>query len=86
MTEGEIFVKKAICKHGHRSAMSSSAWCYLKKDCTVLKLQDMSHNPKCICQKQINFTPRQFQLEVGSIRSKLQKKIPQEHKLLGIDF
>ena len=33
----------------------------------------MCRNPKCICQKQINFTSRQFQLEGGSIRSKLQK-------------
>ena len=73
MTEGEIFVKNAFCKHGHRSAMSNSAWCYLKKDCTVLKLQDMCHNPKCKCQKQIIFTPRQFQLEGASIRSKLRK-------------
>ena len=73
MIEGEIFLKNAFCKPGHRSAMSNSAWCDLKKDCIVLKLHDMSHNPKCICQKQINFTPREFQLEVGSIRSKLQK-------------
>ena len=73
MTEGEIFLKNEFCKPGHRSAMSNSAWCDLKKDCIVLKLHDMSHNLKCICQKQINFTPRRFQLEVGSIRSKLRK-------------
>ena len=73
MIEGEIFVKNAFCKHGHRAAMSNSAWCYLKEDCTVLNLHDMCHNPKCICQKQILFTPRQFQIEGGSIRSKLQK-------------
>ena len=33
----------------------------------------MCHNPKCNCQKQITFTPKQFQLEGGSIRSKIQK-------------
>ena len=33
----------------------------------------MCHNPKCKCQKQITFTPKQFQLEGGSIKSKLQK-------------
>ena len=33
----------------------------------------MCHNPKCICQKQITFTPKQFQLEGGSMKSKLQK-------------
>ena len=31
----------------------------------------MCHNPKCKCQKQITFTPNQFQLEGGSIKSKL---------------
>ena len=53
--------------------MSNNAWCDLNKDCTVLKLRDMCHNPKCNYQKQITFTPRQFQLEGGSINSKLQK-------------
>ena len=33
----------------------------------------MCHNPKCKCQKMITFTPNQFQLEGGSIKSKLQK-------------
>ena len=31
MTSGESFVEIAKCTHGHRSAMSSSAWCDLKK-------------------------------------------------------
>ena len=31
----------------------------------------MCHNPKCECQKQITFTPKQFQFEGGSIKSKL---------------
>ena len=47
MTKGESFVKNAKCTPGHRSAMSDSAWCDLKKNCTVLKLHDMCHNPKC---------------------------------------
>ena len=33
----------------------------------------MCHNPKCNCRKQISVTPKQFQLEVGSNESKLQK-------------
>ena len=45
----------------------------LNKYCTVLKLHDMCHNPRCNCQKQITFTPKEFQLEVGSNKSKLQK-------------
>ena len=55
----------------HTSAMSNLAWCDLNKNCTVLKLHDMCHNPKCKCQKMITFTPNQFQLEGGSVKSKL---------------
>ena len=73
MTRGQDFIKNAKCRHGHRSGMSNSAWCDLNKNCTVLKLHDMGHNPKCKCQKQIAFTPKQFQFEGGSIKSKLQK-------------
>ena len=73
MTRGEGFIKNAKCTHGHRSVMSTSAWCDLNKNFTVLKLHDMCHNPKCKRQKQITFTPKQFQLEGGSIKSTLQK-------------
>ena len=73
MTKGSDFIKSGKCSHGHRSAMSNSAWCDLNKNCTVLKLHDMCHNPKCKCQKMIIFTPNQYQLEGGSIKSKLQK-------------
>ena len=55
--------------HGHRSAMSNSAWCDPNKNCTVLKFHDMCRNLKCKCQKQITFTPNQIQLEVRSIKS-----------------
>ena len=71
MTRGQDFIKSAKCTHGHRSAMSNSAWCDLNKICTVLKLHDMCHNPKCKCRKMITFSPNQFQLEGGSIKSKL---------------
>ena len=71
MTRASDFIKNAKCTHGHRSAMSNSAWCDLIKNCTVLKLHDMCHNPKCKCQKQITFSPNQFQLEGGSIKNKL---------------
>ena len=71
MTRGQDFIKSAKCTHRQRSAMSNSAWCDLYKNCTVLKLHDMCHNPKCKCQKQITFSPNQFQLEGGSIKSKL---------------
>ena len=58
-------MRNAKCKHGHRSAMSNSAWCDLNRKCTVLKLHDMCHNPKCNCQNQIIFTPNQNMLEGG---------------------
>jgi len=83
MTKGENFIKNAKCKQGHRSAMSNSAWCDLNKNGTVLKLHDMCHNPKCKCQKQITFSPKQFQLEGGSIKANF-KKFLEELKKLGI--
>ena len=74
MTRAENFKKTAKCKHEHQSAMSNSAWCDLNKNITVLKLHVICYNnPKCDCQKQVTFTPKQFQLEGGSIKSKLQK-------------
>ena len=84
MTRGQDFIKSAKCTHGHRSAMSNSAWCDLNKNCTVLKLHDMCHNPKCKCQKMITFTPNQFQLEGGSIKVNY-KKFLKEQKQLGIN-
>ena len=83
MTRAENFVKIAKCKHGHRSVMSKSAWCRLNKNCTVLILFDMCHNPKKNCQKQVTFTPKQFQLEGGSLNC---KKFSEEQKQLGISF
>ena len=63
MTKGDDFIKNATCSHGHRSAMSNSSWCDLNQNCTVLMLHDLCHNPKCMCQKRITFTPRQYILE-----------------------
>ena len=71
MTGAKIFFKNAKCKHGHRAPMSKIAWSDLTKHCNVLKIHDTYHYPKCMCQKQITFTPKQFQLEGGSIKSKL---------------
>ena len=71
MTRGQDFIKNGKCTHGHRLAMSNSAWCDLNKNCTVLKLHDMCYNPKCKCQKQITFSPNQFQLEGLGFKNKL---------------
>ena len=73
MTRGQDFIKNAKCTHGHRSAMSNSAWCDLNKNCTVLKLHDFCHNLKCKCQKHITFSPNQFQLEGAGFKNTMKK-------------
>ena len=73
MTRGEDFTKNAKCSHGNRSAMSKSAWCDLNKNCAVLKLHDLCHNPKCKCQKQVTFSPNQFQLERAGFKNTKKK-------------
>ena len=55
--------KKGNCKHGHRSTIGKAAWCDLNEDGFFLKLHDLCPNSKCKCQKQVECTPRQFQLE-----------------------
>ena len=73
MTRGQDFIENAKCTHGHRSAMSNSAWCDLNENCSELKLHDMFHNPKCKCQKQITFIPNQFQLEVNGFKKTMKQ-------------
>ena len=83
MTRGEDFIKKGRCKYKHCSSMSTSAWCDLNSKDNILKLHDKCPNPKCNCQNMITFTPHQFMLEGGSIKSKLKKKDLRGRKLLG---
>ena len=56
--------------HGHCSKMSNSAWTDLNKDNSILKLHDTCANKNCNCQKQLTFTPRQYQLEGGQYKKK----------------
>ena len=51
--------------------MSNSAWTDLNSQGNILKLHDKCPNPKRNCQKIITFTPHQYMLEGGSIKSKL---------------
>ena len=53
--------------------MLNFAWCDLNDKGNILKLHDKIPNPKSGCQKIITFTPNQYTLEGGSIKSKLQK-------------
>ena len=71
MTRAESFMKKGKCSKNHCSALSNSAWTDLNSQCNILKLHDKRPNPKCGCQKIITFTPHQYMLEGGSIKSKL---------------
>ena len=60
--------------------MSNSAWTDLNVKRKIKKLLDKCPNPKCGCQKNNTFTPHQFMLEVGSIKSKLQKIFGEKKK------
>ena len=73
MTRAESFMKRGKCSKNHCSAMSNSAWTDLNSKGDILKLHDKCPNPKCGCQKIKTFTPHQYMLEGGSIKSKLQK-------------
>ena len=53
--------------------MSMSAWTDLNSKGNIINLHDKWPSPKCGCQKIIAFTPHQYMLEGGSIKSKLQK-------------
>ena len=53
--------------------MSNSAWCDLSINCTVLKLHDFCHNPKCKSQKQITLSPNQFQLGGAGFKNTMKK-------------
>ena len=80
MTRGEDFIKRGRCKNKHCSAMSKSACCDFKSKGYIIKLHDKCPNPNRGCQKNITFTPHQYMLEGGSIKSKLQKNFRETKK------
>ena len=73
MTKEEDFIKKGKCIFKHCSPSSDSAWCDLNSKNKMLKLHAKCPNPECNCQKIIAFTPNQYMLEGGSLKSKLEK-------------
>ena len=73
MTNGQVFIKGAKCKNNHHSSMSDSALTDLNSKGNILKLHEKCPNSNCGCQKILTFTPHQYMLEGGSIKSKLQK-------------
>ena len=68
-----FYLKKEDIKKEHCSILSNSAWTDLNSQGNILKLHEKCPNPKCNCQKIITFTPHQYMLEGGSIKSRLQK-------------
>ena len=80
MTGGENFMKKGKCRITLCSSMSNSARCDLNSKDDILKLHHKCPNLSCNCQKIIIFTPRQFMLEGGSIKCKLQKIFGEQKK------
>ena len=73
MSRAQKFMQKGKCKNNQCSSMSNLACTDLNSKGNILKLHDKCPNPKCGCQKIITFTPHQYMLEGGSIKSKLQK-------------
>ena len=53
--------------------MSNSAWCDLNRNGTIPNLHDKCPNSKCNYQRQITFTPRQYELEGGGFKNKFRK-------------
>ena len=83
MTRGEDFFEQGRCKNKHCSAMSKLACCDLNSKSDLLKLHHKCPNPNCNCQKIISFTPHQYMIEGGSIKSKLQKNFQRNKKSMG---
>ena len=86
MTNVEIFIKQGKCKDNHCSPMSNQAWCDLYSKRDILKLHGLCHNPKCKCQKQLTFNPRQFQLEGAGLIKKSNEKIIQRTEKMWTIF
>ena len=53
--------------------MSSSAWCDLKTKGVRRYFHDLCHNPKRNYQKQLTFSPKQFQLEGAGFKKTMEK-------------
>ena len=70
---GETFHKKAKLKNKNCSTLSISAWCDLNTTSNILKLHDNCPNVKGYCQKQVTFTPEQFQLEAVGFKNHMAK-------------
>ena len=85
MTRAENFFKKAKCTHGHRSVMSSSAWCDLKK--TVLLWNHIKYVRilTVIVRNKLRSLQNTTCLKADRLKVEC-KKFSEEYKLLGINL
>ena len=60
--------------------MSNLSWCDFKNKGNLLECHDMCPNPKCKGQKQIFFTPNQFQCDGAVFRKTMKKSIQRQSK------
>ena len=74
MTRGEDFEKRGKCKIKHCSPMSNSAGYDLNSGGNIVKLHDKYPNVDCNCQRQIFFTPKQFNWKEPDLKTILKKK------------
>ena len=85
MTRGQHFEKKGNGKK-HSSALSNSPRCNSNSKGDILKVHDMCTNQRCKGQKQITFTPKQFQLEGAGFENFYKKSFLEERRQLGLIF
>ena len=80
MTIAENFMKKGKCKNNYFSSKSNSAYSDLITKSDVLKLHDKCPNLKRGCQKIMAFTPHQYMLKGGSVKTELEKNFQRNKK------
>ena len=83
MSRAQRFMQKGKCKNINCSSVSNPAWTDLNCKGNILTLHDKCPNPKSGSRKNITFTPHQYKLEGGSIKSKLQKIFLSNKKSFG---
>ena len=73
LTKEDKFQKPSKRKNNPFWPMSKLLWCDVNQNSNLLKKQDMCPNPKCKCQKQLAFTPKEFGLEGAGFRNTTKK-------------
>ena len=76
----DTVLKKAKSKNNCTSTISNLAWCNLDGKGDILKLHDECPSSCCNCQKQVTFTPKQFQLEGAGFKNRMNKKFERNWK------